>query len=166
MRLYKMLYDVLKDRAYADLMQKHIIDILSHLFNQNQNFGILCKIEALSFNPPLPDDINAEFRPMTLFFLAGYTFESAQISKDSITFEAGFGAENLGSVVTVPLLGIMQIIIDETPVFVNLASPVEEEDTKESNTPEQESGARGMPFRQSMRAAAIQTESPLCRFAS
>lgn len=137
-----MLYDVLKDRSYASLMQKHIIEILSHLFDQNQNFGILCKIETLTFNPPLPDDITAEFRPMTLFFLAGYTFESATVGQDSISFEAGFGSDNLGSVVTVPLLGIMQIIIDETPIFVNLASPVETKETSAQNNPTKDNGQK------------------------
>lgn len=128
-----MLYDVLKDRKYANLMQKHIVDILAHLFETEQNFGILCKIETLSFEPDLPSDITSEFRPMTLFFLAGYTFESARLGKDTLSFEAGFGSDNLGSVVTVPLLGIMQIIIDETPIFVNLASPVENDQTKAKN---------------------------------
>ena len=137
-----MLYDVLKNRSYASLMQKHIIEILSHLFDQNQNFGILCKIETLSFEPTLPDDITSEFRPMTLFFLAGYTFESARIGKDTITFEAGFGTDNLGSVITVPLLGILQIIIDETPIFVNLASPKEAEETKAKNNPTQNSAQK------------------------
>jgi len=137
-----MLYDVLKDRTYANLMQKHIVDILTHLFDQNQNFGILCKIETLSFDPSLPDSITSEFRPMTLFFLAGYTFESARLTQDSITFEAGFGSENLGSIVTVPLLGIMQIIIDETPIFVNLASPQETQETKAKNNPDENSGQK------------------------
>jgi len=137
-----MLYDVLKDRSYASLMQKHIVEILSHLFDQSQNFGILCKIETLSFNPPLPDDITSEFRPMTLFFLAGYTFESAQVGQDTISFEAGFGSDNLGSVVTVPLLGIMQIIIDETPIFVNLAAPVETKETAAKNNPAENSGQK------------------------
>jgi hypothetical protein len=137
-----MLYDVLKDKSFANLMQKHIIEILSNLFDQNQNFGILCKIETLSFDPELPEEITTEFRPMTLFFLAGYTFESARIEKNSIIFEAGFGADNLGSVVTVPLLGIMQIIIDETPIFVNLASPQETQETKAKNNPEENSGEK------------------------
>ena len=39
-----------------------------------------------------------------------------------LIFEAGFGSENFGSVVTVPLLRIMQIIVDETPVLINLAN--------------------------------------------
>jgi len=128
-----MLYDVLKDPDYSSLMKKHIIDLLSHLFDKNQNFGVLCKIETLTFNPELPSNITSDFRPMTLFFLAGYTFESAKIDKEYLIFEAGFGSDNLGSVVTVPLLGIMQIIIDETPIFVNLASPLETNETKAQN---------------------------------
>jgi len=137
-----MLYDVLKDRNYANLMQKHILEILSFLFETEQNFGILCKIETLSFDPELPADITSEFRPMTLFFLAGYTFESARMEKDSLIFEAGFGSDNLGSIVTVPLLGIMQIIIDETPIFVNLASPLETNNTKAKNNESEKSGEK------------------------
>ncbi len=137
-----MLYDVLKDRSYADLMQKHIVDLLSHLFEKDQTFGILCKIETLSFSPELPSEITSEFRPMTLFFLAGYTFESARIENGNLIFEAGFGSDNLGSVVTAPLLGIMQIIIDETPIFVNLASPLETKNTKPKNNDVSPSGQR------------------------
>lgn len=137
-----MLYDVLKDRAYASMMQKHIIEILSHLFTHDQNFGILCKIETLTFDPELPADITSEFRPMTLFFLAGYTFESARIDREHLIFEAGFGADNLGSVVTVPLLGIMQIIIDETPIFVNLASPLQNSQTKPKNNDAAQNGEK------------------------
>ena len=137
-----MLYDVLKDRNYANLMQKHILEILSFLFETKQNFGILCKIETLSFDPELPADITSEFRPMTLFFLAGYTFESARMENDRLIFEAGFGSDNLGSIVTVPLLGIMQVIIDETPIFVNLASPLETNNTKAQNNESAKSGEK------------------------
>jgi len=116
-----MLIDIVSNPEFGALMQKSIQDLLVHLFEKEQNFGILCKIEELSFDPELPDYINEEFRPMTLFFLAGYTFESAEFHGDNLVFEAGFGSENIGSVVTVPLLSIMQIIIDETPIFINLA---------------------------------------------
>ena len=126
-----MLYDILKDRSYANLMQKHIIELLTHFFEREQNFGILCKIEMLSFDPELPKTVTSEFRPMTLFFLAGYTFESARIDNNCLSFEAGFGTDNLGSIVTVPLLAIMQIIIDETPIFVNLASIAEVQKSSE-----------------------------------
>jgi hypothetical protein len=103
-------------------MQKNIQDLIIHFFEKEQNFGILCKIEDVEFEPILPDNVNAEFRPLTLFFLAGYTFETAHIEDDILAFEAGFGSENFGSMVSVPLISIMQIIIDETPVLINLAT--------------------------------------------
>ena len=117
-----MLDEVINDKEFAGLMRKNIQDLIVHFFEKEQNFGILCKIEEISFNPELPDSINTEFRPLTLFFLAGYTFESARIVDECLMFEAGFGADNFGSVVTVPMLSIMQIIIDETPVLINLAN--------------------------------------------
>jgi hypothetical protein len=118
-----MLFNIVKNEAFGRIMSNHIQELLIYLFEQQQNFGILCKIERLSFDPELPRHISDEFRPLTLFFLAGYTFESARIDDGKLIFEAGFGNENIGSFVTVPLLSIMQIIIDETPIFVNLATP-------------------------------------------
>lgn len=128
-----MLFDIVKNEKFCDLMRSHIQQLLIYLFEEEQNFGILCKIEQLSFDPELPKHISDEFRPMTLFFLAGYTFESARIDNDALIFEAGFGNENIGSFVTVPLLSIMQIIIDETPIFVNLASPTALKQNNEKN---------------------------------
>ena len=117
-----MLENIIEDKEFALLMQKNIQELIVHFFQKEQNFGILCKIEEASFEPSLPESINSEFRPLTLFFLAGYTFETARIEEGMLVFEAGFGSENFGSVVTVPLLSIMQIIIDETPVFINLSN--------------------------------------------
>ncbi len=117
-----MLIDIIKDDGFASLMNKHIEEVLIYLFEQDQNFGILCKIDHVTFEPELPEDVSSEFRQMTLFFLAGYTFESARLQDGYLSFEAGFGNENIGSIVTLPILSILQIIIDETPVFVNLAS--------------------------------------------
>ena len=117
-----MLETVINDKEFAQLMKRNIQDLIIHFFEKEQNFGILCKIEDIAFNPELPDSINSEFRPLTLFFLAGYTFETARIENGSLVFEAGFGTDNFGSIVTVPLTSIMQIIVDETPVLINLAN--------------------------------------------
>ena len=125
-----MLESLIEDRDFAKLMKKHMEELLILLFQKEQNFGILCKIEDVSFNPELPENMHAEFRPLTLFFLAGYTFETARIEDEMLIFEAGFGADNFGSVVSVPLLSILQIIVDETPLFINIA--VEKEQEKES----------------------------------
>ncbi|MCW8896371.1 MAG: hypothetical protein OQK48_03205 [Sulfurimonas sp.] len=117
-----MLDSVTKDKKFANLMRKNIQDMIIYLFEKEQNFGILCKIEDISFDPPLPESISADFRAMTLFYLAGYTFDTAKIDADTLIFEAGFGADNFGSFVTVPLLSIMQVIVDETPLLINLAT--------------------------------------------
>jgi hypothetical protein len=116
-----LLENVIEDREFALIMQKNIQDLIMHFFTKEQNFGILCKIEDTTFEPSLPESINSEFRPLTLFFLAGYTFETARIEDDYLIFEAGFGTDNFGSVVSVPLLSVMQIIIDESPVLINLS---------------------------------------------
>jgi hypothetical protein len=117
-----LLESIIEDKKFADVMQKNIESLLLYLFDKEHYFGVLCKIEHIVFEPPLPKEISAEFRSMTLFFLAGYTFETASIVDDDLVFEAGFGAENFGSIVTVPLKAIVQIIADETPLLINLAN--------------------------------------------
>lgn len=138
-----MLDRIIEDRNFAKLMQNNIEKLIIYLFEKEQNFGILCKIEGVLFEPELPRSINSEFRPMTLFFLAGYTFDTARISGDDLVFEAGFGTDNFGSVVTVPLLNIVQIIVDETPLFINLANFKKEiqKETKTDNSGVQNSMA-------------------------
>lgn len=117
-----MLDNLIQDRDFAKFMQKSLQELIVMFFEKEQHFGILCKIEDVSFHPELPEYLSGDFRPLTLFFLAGYTFESARIEDGYLVFEAGFGAENFGSVVSVPLLSILQIIVDETPVFINLST--------------------------------------------
>ncbi len=126
-----MLDNLIEDKDFAKLMQKNIQDLIIFFFQKEQNFGILCKIDNVSFTPELPQDISSEFRPLTLFFLAGYTFESARLEDGYLTFEAGFGSDNIGSVVSVPLLSILQVIVDETPVMINLANLKEIESASE-----------------------------------
>ncbi|MEA2072370.1 MAG: hypothetical protein U9O86_02200 [Campylobacterota bacterium] len=116
-----MLENVIDEKGFAQIMKRSIQDVIIHFFETEQNFGILCKIEEIDFNPSLPESISSEFRPLTLFFLAGYTFDTARIENEMLIFEAGFGSDNFGSVVNVPLLSIMQVIIDETPVLINLS---------------------------------------------
>jgi len=121
-----LLDNIIQEKEFALLMQKNIQELIIYFFEKEQNFGILCKIEEASFEPNLPENIESEFRSLTLFFLAGYTFETARIEDGFLVFEAGFGSDNFGSIVTVPLLSIMQIIVDETPVLINLSTYREE----------------------------------------
>jgi len=117
-----MLDNVIEDDDFMLIMQKNIMDMIIYFFDKAQEFSILCKIEHVSFEPILPEEINLQFRSLTLFSIAGYTFESAKIEDDKLIFEAGFGEQNVGSIVSVPLLAIMQIIIDNTPILINLST--------------------------------------------
>ena len=134
-----MLTEISSDKGFEKLIKNNIIAMLSYLFDQNYNFGVLCRIDHVTFDPDLTTELKQEFRPLTLFFLAGYTFESAVISGEHLIFEAGFGADNLGSRVTVPLLDIIQIIIDETPIFVNSTAKAETGSQKPEEEAVQES---------------------------
>ncbi|AFL68991.1 hypothetical protein [Sulfurospirillum barnesii] len=118
-----MIETVLGDDAFHALMQKHTKEIIDLLLKQGVSFSILTNISDVGFNPELPESITHNFKPITMFFLAGYTFESAQIYNDILSFEAGFGNDNFGSLVSVPLDAILQIVIEEVPVFINLSTP-------------------------------------------
>ena len=88
----------------------------------------------IKFTPQLPVEIRETFNETVLFILSGYTFESAQLDEDYFSFEAGFGAENFGSIVTIPLLGIQQIIIGgDTPIMINHAKPIINVEKKEES---------------------------------
>ena len=116
-----MLDNLIKDKKFAEVMKKNLQELIIYFFQKEQHFSILCSIKDVTFDPILPEPIQSEFREVTLFFLAGYTFETAHIEGDYLVFEAGFGSDNIGSVVHIPLLAILQVIAEETPVLINLA---------------------------------------------
>ncbi|BCD62753.1 hypothetical protein NitYY0826_C1636 [Nitratiruptor sp. YY08-26] len=117
-----MLYDILQDEEFAVILKNHAIDIITYLFEKNQEFGVLVEISSVTFEPELPKNIYEQLPEFTLFLLMNYTYESARLEEGKLVFEAGFGAENFGSVVTVPIEAVLQIIVDETPIFVNLTA--------------------------------------------
>lgn len=114
--------EIINDKEFAKVMQKNIEDTLMYLFRKQKHFGILCKVLDATFEPPLPEEMVAEFHDLTLFLLAGYTYETAHIRDGFLVFEAGFGDENFGSVVSVPLLSILQVLLEDTPILINLAN--------------------------------------------
>ena len=127
-----MLKNIIEDDDFALMMQRNIEDVIIYFFEKEQNFSILCKIDDVSFDPVLPESINTEFRPLTLFFMAGYTFESAKIVEDKLVFEAGFGSENIGAMVYIDISRILQIVIAENPIFINVTATAPKETPKNS----------------------------------
>ncbi len=112
---------LLGDYDFSELMIFHIRDIVELLIQKGAFFSILTNIEDITFDPPLPTDISDNFKPITLFVIAEYTFESCSFDDENFYFEAGFGQQNVGSYVSVPLNSIVQIIIEDTPIFINLS---------------------------------------------
>ena len=123
--------DIFGDKIFSKMMKNHIKELIEYLLKKEQFFSILTKIDEIKFDPKLPSHISSNFRAITPFYIAEYTFESASIDDDFLYFEAGFGAENIGSYITVPLLCIVQIIVDDKPILINMA--VEHKKEKESD---------------------------------
>jgi len=127
-----MLQSVLTDPDFSHEMKRHVKSVLEILLQRGTNFSILTNVAEISFEPSLPEEIVATFKPITMFVLAGYTFESCIIDDWGVSFEAGFGHDNFGSLVSVPMLSVLQIIVDETPVLINLSVDVEEKPKEKS----------------------------------
>jgi len=121
-----MLQSVLSDPIFSHEMKRHVKKTLEILLQNGTNFSILTNVAEISFEPDLPEEISSTFKPITMFVLAGYTFESCVVDEWGISFEAGFGSDNYGSLVSVPLLSVLQVIVDETPILINLSVEVEE----------------------------------------
>lgn len=95
------------------LNNKHCMEYLQFLSKNHLSFNLLCERDAIDFSPKLPKEIHEKFGSLVLFVLAGYTLESLMIDAKSVQFEAGFGPNNIGSVVQVELPGIVQILVKE-----------------------------------------------------
>ncbi len=121
LRRFAMLQKLLNDEDFSYEMKRHIKEVLEILLSKGINFSILTNISEIGFEPELPQEIRTTFKPITMFVLAGYTFESCIVDDWGLSFEAGFGNENYGSLVSVPMLSILQIIVDETPILINLS---------------------------------------------
>ena len=120
----------LETREFKELMKEHISNTIEFMFNNNQEFGIACDIKVVHFNPELPSKINKSLPEITLFMLGNYSFESASLDSDYLSFEAGFGNENFGALVQVPLLAIKQLFVGEYPVLMNIATYKKEREKK------------------------------------
>lgn len=115
--------DIFQTPAYRELISSHLEKTILFLFENNQEFALACETEFLLFEPELPQEIMESFGESVLFVLTGYTYETAQLGEEYFSFEAGFGEENFGSLVTLPLLAIKQVFVGEYPITINISEP-------------------------------------------
>ena len=126
-----MTINLFQTPEYKKLMEEHIEKTIGYLFNKNQEFALACEIKYVSFTPELPSEIKETFNETVLFVLSGYTYETAKLEEEYFYFEAGFGADNFGSTVSVPLLAIKQVFVGDHPIVLNLAEPVNKEEVSD-----------------------------------
>jgi hypothetical protein len=114
-----MIVDLINNTSYQKIVTVQIREIIKFLVEHSNEFGITANIKGVSFNPELPSVISSKLAPFPMFVLAHYSFESLNIYDDYLEFEAGFGKENFGSVVKIPLKAIFQIVVDESILYLN-----------------------------------------------
>ncbi|MEA3490788.1 MAG: hypothetical protein U9R27_02720 [Campylobacterota bacterium] len=116
---------------YQKLIASHLEETIHFLFENNQEFALACETKSLYFEPELPAEIFESFGETVLFVLTGYTYDTSRLEDGYFSFEAGFGEESFGSLVTLPLLAIKQIFVGEYPIMINISEPseIEEEDS-------------------------------------
>ncbi len=131
-----MTINLFQTPEYRALMQEHIYKTIAYLFSKDQDFAIACEVKHVTFDPPLPQEILDSFQDTVLFVLNGYTYESARLDESKFGFEAGFGSENFGSNVSMPLLAIKQVIVGEHPIVLNLAHPAPKVTLSQKNSME------------------------------
>ncbi len=128
-----MLYDILQDEEFAALLRNHALEVLHYLFEKEQEFGVVADLSSITFDPMIPEDIYSQLPEFPLFLIVNYSFESARLENGSLVFEAGFGPQNFGSVVSIPASAILQIVVDETPIFVNLTASLKKKPSYKSS---------------------------------
>lgn len=120
-----MVKDIIENEEYKLLIEKQIKENINFLLKMNQEFSITANIEPIVFNPELPAVIKKQLSKFSLFTLSNYTYTTIQVDDNYISFEAGFGNENFGSVVKIPLHAIFQIIVNESILYINSVATVE-----------------------------------------
>lgn len=120
-----MIRDIIENDNYKILVEKQIKENILFLLEKNQEFSITANIESITFNPELPKVIKDQMHKFSLFILSNYTYTTIQVDDEFLSFEAGFGNENFGSVVKIPLHSIFQIIIDESILYINSVATVD-----------------------------------------
>jgi len=120
-----MIKDIIENNDYKEMIEGQLFELIGFLLNNEEEFNLTANIRVIEFEPVIPDAIAKNFQPFTLFALANYTYSTIELTDTHISFETGFGAENFGSVVTIPLYALFQVVVDESILFLNPSATVE-----------------------------------------
>jgi len=124
-----MFSKVVNSKKYKNIVHESSRKIMEFLLDNDINFSIICNIHFVTFTPPLPSEINDALKQFSVFVLAGYTFDSAYVDDKNLYFEAGFGPNDFGSNVKVPIESILNIVVEDNIIYTNPAATIKEEDS-------------------------------------
>ena len=120
-----MVENIIENEEYKKLITKQISEITSFLCTKNQEFSIVANLKGVEFIPELPKKIKDKMHILSLFDLKNYTYTTLAIDDEFLSFEAAFGADNYVSTLKISLFSILQIIIDESIIYLNPLATVE-----------------------------------------
>jgi len=110
---------------------KRILEVLEQ---EELDFTIKVKTDLINFNPKLPKEVQTSIfnQIFNILTISNYTKTTFTVDNNDIKFEAGFGPDNIGSVVTIPIRAIREIYFENKLLNLNVFSEFEiiEVDTK------------------------------------
>ncbi len=120
-----MITDIIENNEYKNLVCKQVRETMEYLLNNDQEFSITANVDGITFNPELPASIKEQLAKFSLFVLSNYTYTTVEINDSYVSFEAGYGSENFGSVAKIPLHSVFQIVVDESILYINSVATVD-----------------------------------------
>ena len=130
-----MIIDVIENEKYKNLVCSQIKETIEFLLENDTEFSITANIEIIDFNPELPSTIMDKMSAYPLFVLSNYTYTTVAIDDDFISFEAGYGSENFGSVAKIPLHSIFKLLLmNQFYLLISLATVDKWNQNKEENS--------------------------------
>lgn len=120
-----MVSEIIESNDFKNLMTKQVHELINFLLAKDSEFAITVNVQGATFSPTLPESIEKKLSKFSLFVLSNYTYTTIKIDDKVMSFEAGFGTENFGSTVTIPLESIFQVVIDDSILLINPVATVE-----------------------------------------
>lgn len=130
-----MTKNIIENKKFKDLMSSQIKQLIEFILKEDEEFSIVANINGITFTPELPKNVMKNMSKFSLFVLSNYTYSTIQLDDEKISFEAGFGNENFGSVVSIPYHRVFQIVKDDALLFINSVASIDniqEDKTKKS----------------------------------
>ena len=107
-----------------ETMRKNCRNTIEFLVKENIDFFITVEKEVIDFEPELPSNILPNNNDMVVFHIINYGLENIHFENDNVIVEMGFGSDNFGSTLTIPIWSIFQINIgsqvQKEPLLINI----------------------------------------------